>query len=135
MIPTARPTTHRPSVEQFTNDQPWMKDGACKGADPELFFPEGEQAVRTRAWLPVCASCPVRALCLAGAIERKEKLGVWGGKYFTVKGVPGREPGASYVTSASGRTRKSRAKLTPEQLRAAYARPRDSRGRLVKAGG
>jgi WhiB family redox-sensing transcriptional regulator len=34
----------------------------------------------------MCASCVVRSRCLAGAIERREPVGVWGGELF-VKGV------------------------------------------------
>jgi len=28
----------------------------------------------------LCADCPVQELCLAGALERREPHGVWGGK-------------------------------------------------------
>jgi WhiB family redox-sensing transcriptional regulator len=30
----------------------------------------------------LCAPCPVRDLCLAGALERHEPHGVWGGQIF-----------------------------------------------------
>ena len=33
-----------------------------------------------------CAECPVRAACLAEAIERSEPWGVWGGELF-LRGV------------------------------------------------
>jgi WhiB family redox-sensing transcriptional regulator len=29
-----------------------------------------------------CQQCPLRAACLAGAIERAEPCGVWGGEIF-----------------------------------------------------
>ena len=30
----------------------------------------------------LCAECPVRAACLAGALDRAEPWGVWGGEIF-----------------------------------------------------
>ena len=30
----------------------------------------------------LCTDCPVRDLCLAGALERREPWGVWGGELF-----------------------------------------------------
>ena len=30
----------------------------------------------------LCLDCPVRAECLAGALERREPWGVWGGELF-----------------------------------------------------
>ena len=30
----------------------------------------------------MCDSCPLRLACLAGAIERREPFGVWGGEIF-----------------------------------------------------
>jgi WhiB family redox-sensing transcriptional regulator len=29
-----------------------------------------------------CRACPVRTACLAGAVERREPYGVWGGEIF-----------------------------------------------------
>ena len=34
----------------------------------------------------LCHNCPVRQACLAGALERQEPWGVWGGEWF-VQGV------------------------------------------------
>ncbi len=31
----------------------------------------------------ICGTCPVRSECLAGALERREPLGVWGGELFS----------------------------------------------------
>ena len=55
-----------------------LPDGpACRGADPELFFPgPGQSADQAKA---ICASCPVRAECLALAHANGERFGVWGG--------------------------------------------------------
>ena len=30
----------------------------------------------------LCTDCPVQALCLAGALDRREPWGVWGGELF-----------------------------------------------------
>lgn len=51
---------------------------------PEMFFAESP-AVLDRA-RKLCAQCPVRTECLAGALERGEPHGVWGGEIL-VDGV------------------------------------------------
>ena len=45
---------------------------------PELFFAESPQALASAQAL--CAGCGLRDLCLAGALERRERSGVWGGQ-------------------------------------------------------
>ncbi|MDN5895766.1 MAG: WhiB family transcriptional regulator [Nocardioides sp.] len=52
----------------------------CRANDPELFFAELPSDVEHAKTL--CADCPVQALCLAGALERREPWGVWGGELF-----------------------------------------------------
>jgi WhiB family redox-sensing transcriptional regulator len=45
---------------------------------PELFFAESPQDVeRAKA---MCRGCRARIACLAGALERREPWGVWGGE-------------------------------------------------------
>lgn len=39
----------------------------------------GETAALQRIAKRICAECPVEAECLAGALERREPDGVWGG--------------------------------------------------------
>jgi WhiB family transcriptional regulator, redox-sensing transcriptional regulator len=46
--------------------------------DPELFFAESPQDVEQAKAL--CRGCRARLACLAGALERKEPWGVWGGE-------------------------------------------------------
>lgn len=53
-------------------------------SDPELYFAESPADVEFAKAL--CHSCPVRVDCLAGALERREPWGVWGGELF-VSGV------------------------------------------------
>ncbi len=52
----------------------------CRREDPELFFAESPHDVEVAKAL--CLTCPVRAECLAGALERSEPWGVWGGQLF-----------------------------------------------------
>ncbi len=56
----------------------------CRSFDPEVFFAESPQDVEYAKSL--CADCPIRAACLAGALERREPWGVWGGQLF-IQGV------------------------------------------------
>ncbi len=56
----------------------------CRLVDPEVFFAESPVDVENAKEL--CRDCPVRAVCLAGALERREPWGVWGGELF-VQGV------------------------------------------------
>ena len=56
----------------------------CRVFDADLWFAESPADVeRAKAF---CLDCPVRATCLAGALERREPWGVWGGELF-VAGV------------------------------------------------
>jgi WhiB family transcriptional regulator, redox-sensing transcriptional regulator len=48
--------------------------------DPDLFFAESPQDVESAKVL--CRPCPARMACLAGAAERREPWGVWGGELF-----------------------------------------------------
>jgi WhiB family redox-sensing transcriptional regulator len=52
----------------------------CRRENPELFFAETPQDVEIAKAL--CHGCPVRLECLAGALERREPWGVWGGELF-----------------------------------------------------
>jgi len=60
----------------------WRHRAACRGEDPELFFPIGtsgpalEQVEQAKA---VCRRCPVSEQCLAEALRRREMYGIWGG--------------------------------------------------------
>lgn len=49
-------------------------------SDPDLFFAElPEDVERAKS---MCVDCPIRDACLAGAIQRREPWGVWGGELF-----------------------------------------------------
>ena len=52
----------------------------CRVNDPELYFAESPSDVEAAKAL--CGDCPLRVECLAGALERREPWGVWGGELF-----------------------------------------------------
>jgi WhiB family redox-sensing transcriptional regulator len=52
----------------------------CRTYDPDLWFAESPAELEFAKSL--CADCPVRVECLAGAVERAEPWGVWGGEIF-----------------------------------------------------
>ncbi|MGH8900051.1 MAG: WhiB family transcriptional regulator [Egibacteraceae bacterium] len=64
-------------------DSDWRHRAACRGLDPELFFPIGatgpalDQAEQAKA---VCARCPVAEACLDWALTTNQLDGVWGCK-------------------------------------------------------
>jgi len=55
----------------------WRRRSACRGLDPDIFYPVAEDdADEARA---VCAVCPVREACLEYALAARERDGIWGG--------------------------------------------------------
>ncbi|WP_407553105.1 WhiB family transcriptional regulator [Streptomyces sp. Pv4-95] len=48
----------------------------CATADPELFYGTATEQAQAKA---TCLGCPLRADCLADALDRGERFGVWGG--------------------------------------------------------
>ncbi|MFE5332911.1 WhiB family transcriptional regulator [Embleya sp. NPDC056575] len=63
-------------------DVDWRHRAACRGKDPELFFPLGDSpAARAQAneAKDVCRRCPVMERCLTWALESGQDAGVWGG--------------------------------------------------------
>ena len=76
----------------------------CRINGPELWFAESPTDVEHAKFL--CQECPVQALCLEGALERREPWGVWGGELF-LQGVviPRKRP--------RGRPRKSEQTTAP----------------------
>lgn len=66
-----------PGLDAATSD-----DGApvlpCHTNPPDLWFAQDPGGVETAKAL--CGPCPLRAACLAGALERSEPWGVWGGE-------------------------------------------------------
>jgi len=52
----------------------------CRKFDPDLWFSESPTDLELAKSL--CGDCPLRVECLAGAVERAEPWGVWGGEIF-----------------------------------------------------
>ena len=57
-----------------------METLPCRLGDPDLWFAESPGDVE--AAKAQCRECPLRPECLAGALERREPWGVWGGELF-----------------------------------------------------
>ncbi|MEA2058081.1 MAG: WhiB family transcriptional regulator [Actinomycetota bacterium] len=58
------------------HDMAWQDFANCRGADPDLFFPE--RGASTRTAKQICRECTVRDECLEFAIVSSEKFGIWG---------------------------------------------------------
>jgi WhiB family redox-sensing transcriptional regulator len=52
----------------------------CRQYDPDLWFADSPGELEVAKAL--CGDCPLKVECLAGAIERAEPWGVWGGEIF-----------------------------------------------------
>lgn len=63
--------------DQPIEAQVWMRDRRCRDTDPSFFYPTGASGVQEAK--RYCHGCPVRLECLAHALSRGEKFGVWGG--------------------------------------------------------
>jgi WhiB family transcriptional regulator, redox-sensing transcriptional regulator len=55
-------------------------DLPCRRFDPDLWFADSPAELELAK--SMCVDCPVRVECLAGAVEREEPWGVWGGEIF-----------------------------------------------------
>lgn len=95
-----RPTSHRRPGLSWTGDAtpsdgprpplrrphppappaPVRRPLPCREEDPELWFAESPAQLELAKTF--CAGCPVRDACLAGALDRAEPWGVWGGEIF-----------------------------------------------------
>ena len=65
-------------LEPTLDDRADLMTIPCRAYDAELWFAETPADVEQAKAL--CGSCPVRLDCLAGALERREPWGVWGGQ-------------------------------------------------------
>ena len=58
-------------------DMSWRQRGACRGLDPEVFYPiSDEDAGEAKS---ICGSCTAQEQCLEYALANRETDGVWGG--------------------------------------------------------
>jgi WhiB family redox-sensing transcriptional regulator len=59
----------------------WVSQGACRDADPEIFFPIAGQyptLAQVSSAKAVCRRCAVNAACLSFGLETRQE-GIWGG--------------------------------------------------------
>jgi WhiB family redox-sensing transcriptional regulator len=54
----------------------WASQAACRESQPDQLFVRGAEQHRAKQ---VCNDCPVRAECLAEALDNQIEWGVWGG--------------------------------------------------------
>ncbi|MFF7994193.1 WhiB family transcriptional regulator [Kitasatospora xanthocidica] len=72
-------------AEYRPNPESDLRGAACADSSTDLFFPDPEKmGPETAEWAErrakmMCAGCPVRLLCLADALERREPYGIFGG--------------------------------------------------------
>ncbi|GAA0254644.1 hypothetical protein GCM10010492_64290 [Saccharothrix mutabilis subsp. mutabilis] len=79
-------------------------DLPCRTNNPDLWFADAPAELeQAKAF---CATCPVIAECLAGALARHEPWGVWGGEIFERGAVIARK-------RPRGRPRKDAAPVVP----------------------
>ncbi len=72
-LPTRRP--HAPAAPA-----PVRCPLPCRIENPDLWFAETPALLEQAK--EFCTGCPVRSACLAGALDRAEPWGVWGGEIF-----------------------------------------------------
>jgi len=74
--------------ERFNGHLPgeWADQAACQGAPMSVMFPKGTYGGQRGGKPPdysvgryLCATCPVKGLCLDHALEHNERHGMWGG--------------------------------------------------------
>lgn len=61
------------------------RDLPCHHENPDLFFAERPSDIARAK--QVCSPCPLRAACLAAALQRQEPWGVWGGEWVSAGSV------------------------------------------------
>lgn len=79
-------------------------DLPCHTVDPDVFFAELPAEIEYAKTL--CTDCPLKAECLASALERREACGVWGGELVVNGAVVARK-------RPRGRPRKNPIEVVP----------------------
>lgn len=57
----------------------WRNQAACRGIDPNIFYPASDDDADAEPAKAICDLCAVREACLEHALGVREKEGVWGG--------------------------------------------------------
>jgi WhiB family redox-sensing transcriptional regulator len=70
-----------PAAESARPVDDWKHLAACKGADPDLFFPDinGSSRRAYREAERICRACQVRQQCLDDALASDDRWGMRGG--------------------------------------------------------
>lgn len=76
----------------------------CHEVDPDVFFAEAPAEIEFAKTL--CVECPAKDECLAGALERREACGVWGGELIVNGAIVARK-------RPRGRPRKQPVEIVP----------------------
>lgn len=59
----------------------WRQHAACRGLNPNLFFPASGDSRTAQTAKEICAGCPVRRPCLeVGLTQEHDTCGVFGGR-------------------------------------------------------
>ena len=80
-----RPLGTRTPARTGGEDRPaWQDSALCAQSDPDAWYPSAETDEQKTGVGPakvkaLCDICPVRAECLAAALENDEQHGIWGG--------------------------------------------------------
>ena len=73
----------RPVLVEDDGRQGWLDQAACRGLDPERFFPESGEQTKTAEAKAICSGCQVRDQCLDLAVKAASGIdgdhGVFGG--------------------------------------------------------
>jgi len=95
-------TRERVATDVWLPDPPvplgdWVEQAACKGLDPELWFPTRGDNTSYGEATKVCGECPVRAECLDYAVTNRIRTGIWGGlgqrgRRALIQNTPRRRP-------------------------------------------
>ena len=76
-------STSAAAARSGCDSQPnWRAYAACRDADPELFFPDGDiRSARAQVQTAklICRGCRVSATCLSLALASGQEAGIWGG--------------------------------------------------------
>lgn len=62
---------------EASNDQPWRRDAACRGFNPEIWHPAPADTRTAAAAVKICRGCTARPQCLAAHLDQPD--GIWGG--------------------------------------------------------
>lgn len=63
--------------DDFTD---WRDQAACRGHDPELWFPDPGETFKRREAIAICDTCPVLTPCAIEAHNKHIPHGIWGGQ-------------------------------------------------------